>query len=89
MNSREPLSVEAIARLTVPTEPYLSCDECFDRADGYVEALVHGDPPDDPAMRTHLAACPACAEEVQSLLELAREDLTDDGDWPGSPVAPA
>lgn len=80
MNSREPLSAEAIARLTVPTEPYLSCDECFERADGYVEALVHGDAPDDPAMLTHLAACPACAEEVQSLLELVREDRPDHGE---------
>jgi hypothetical protein len=81
MNSREPLSPEAIARLTVPTEPYLSCDDCFERADSYVEALVHGAAPAyDPAMRTHLAACPACAEEVESLLELAGEDEPRPGD---------
>jgi hypothetical protein len=77
MKSSEPLSPEAVARLTVPTEPYLSCDECFARSDSYVEALVRGDTPDDPAMRTHLAACPACAEEVRSLLELARADASE------------
>jgi hypothetical protein len=83
MNSREPLRPDAIARLTVSTEPYLSCDDCFERSDGYVEALLRGaDPGHDPAMRVHLAACPACAEELESLLELARADgpdVPDDG----------
>jgi len=30
---------QAIARLIADTSPYLSCDECFERLDEYVESL--------------------------------------------------
>jgi hypothetical protein len=70
-----PLSEIAARRLTLDTEPYLSCDDCFDQVDGYVEALL-SDPDhssDQPAMRTHLAGCAACAEEARSLIGLVAE----------------
>ena len=72
-----PLSPQTARRLTLDTEPFLSCDDCFDLVDSYVEALLT-DPDRDhdlPAMRTHLAGCAACAEEAQSLLCLvAKQD---------------
>jgi anti-sigma factor RsiW len=64
--------------LTLDTEPYLSCVECFDRMDAYVEALLANPDHDDKRMRVHLDACPACAEEAASLLLLVAED---DGRW--------
>ena len=65
------LTSEQAHRLTLDTEPYLSCDECFDLMDRHVEALRR-DPDAQPApgMGVHLAGCPACAEEADSLLEL-------------------
>jgi len=69
------LSAEAARRLTLPTDPWLSCEGCFERMDTFVEALLANSPTaDDAAMRVHLAGCPACAEELESLLALAAED---------------
>lgn len=42
--------------------------------DAYVEALLAEPEHDDEAMRTHLTACPACAEEAESLLQLVAAD---------------
>jgi len=55
------------------TEPYLSCDDCFDLVDRYVEALLSDPGHDLPAMRIHLAGCAACAEEARSLLGFVAE----------------
>jgi len=68
IQAHKPLSEHAAQRLTLDTEPYLSCDECFDLVDSYVEALLADPDHDQLAMRTHLAGCAACAEEARSLL---------------------
>jgi hypothetical protein len=68
-----PLSAQEARRLTLDTEPYLSCDDCFTHVDGYVEALLSDPDHDDPAMRTHLAGCAACAEETRSLIQFVAE----------------
>ena len=54
----------------------LTCEECFDQVDRYVELELSGADADAlvPAMREHLQGCPACAEEHQSLVALARAD---------------
>jgi hypothetical protein len=84
-HAHAPLSAEASRRLTLDTEPYLSCDDCFDLVDRYVEALL-GDPDRPMAdmadvadvaemapMRTHLRGCAACAEEAASLIAFVAE----------------
>lgn len=68
-----PLSLQAARSLTLDTEAYLSCDDCFDQVDGYVEALLSDPDHDLPAMRTHLAGCAACAEEARSLIGFVAE----------------
>jgi hypothetical protein len=74
------LSAEAARRLTLATDPWLSCEGCFDRMDAFVEAVLAGSPAaDDAAMRAHLAGCPACAEELESLLVLVAEEAGTDG----------
>jgi uncharacterized protein YihD (DUF1040 family) len=65
-----------LLRLLGPSENELGCDECFDELDVYVELELRGADADAavPGMRAHLAGCPACAEEHESLralLELA------------------
>ena len=65
-----------IARLLGPPEPEILCDECFAKLDVYVDAEVgHADPDATvPGMLAHLAGCPACSEEYESLRVLVLQD---------------
>ena len=63
------LTGQAARLLTLSTEPWLSCADCFRLLDSYVEALL-ADGTRPPAMAVHLAGCAACAEEAESLLLL-------------------
>jgi hypothetical protein len=56
-----------------PVGPEVTCDECFERLDEYVEGR------DVPGMAAHLEGCPACREDYESLLALVRDE---DGDAP-------
>lgn len=67
-----------IARLLGPDGPELSCEACFALLDRYVD-LEHtaGAAAADaqvPGMRAHLAGCPACAEDHESLREYVAGD---------------
>jgi hypothetical protein len=66
----------ALERLLGPAEPEVGCDECFDQLDRYVELELAGRDADAavPGLRAHLAGCPACREEHESLLALAGGD---------------
>ncbi|MDT0203098.1 hypothetical protein [Nocardioides sp. AE5] len=71
MNHHEPrLTAAAIDGLLLDTSPYLSCDDCFDQIDTYVERLLADPEHRDLPMQVHLRACGACAEEAEALLEL-------------------
>jgi RNA polymerase sigma-70 factor (ECF subfamily) len=61
-----------IARLSGPSSPELSCDECFEQLDRYVELELAGSDADAtiPGMRAHLEGCSACAEDHLSLRTL-------------------
>jgi hypothetical protein len=53
-----------------PGGPELTCEECFERLDEFVELEIgHADAEAAvPGMRAHLEGCPACAEDHESLL---------------------
>lgn len=68
------LSAETIASLLADTTPYLSCDDCFDKVDEYVERRLADPQHHDAALEAHLAGCGACAEEADALLELLTSD---------------
>jgi hypothetical protein len=72
MSDTDPL----IARLLGPAEPELTCEQCFDHLDEYVELSLSGADADGqvPGMRAHLEGCPACAEEAASLRALIASD---------------
>ncbi len=57
------------AALLGPAEPELTCEQCFAQLDRYVDIPLAGADPDHavPGMRAHLAGCPACAEDHDSL----------------------
>ena len=61
-----------LERLLGPTGYEVSCDECFELLDQYVELEIKGANADEriPGLRNHLAGCPACREEHDSLLAL-------------------
>ncbi|PKW00249.1 hypothetical protein ATK30_0346 [Amycolatopsis echigonensis] len=69
-----PLTPAQADSLAAVSEPWLSCDECFDQIDGYVDGLFQDERDPAEAMRVHLARCPACCEEAESLISLAAED---------------
>ena len=71
MNDRHDLD-DAIRRVLGPAEAELGCDACFELLDRYVELEVAGAGADAavPGLRAHLAGCPACREEHDSLLAL-------------------
>ena len=58
-----------LARLTGPAGPQLSCEECFEQLDRYVELELAGADADAavPGMRSHLDGCSACEEDHESL----------------------
>ena len=57
-----------------PGEPEVTCEQCFELLDQYVDLEAHGEDADAklPGMRAHLAGCPACHEDHESLLALVR-----------------
>ena len=78
MTAYLPFGDEAIARLTANTEPWLSCDDCFEQVDSAVEHVLGSVAPLTEPFRVHLRGCAACLEEAQSLAALIAEqyDLT-------------
>ncbi len=65
-----------ISALLGPAEPEISCEQCFDELDRYVERELAGADADAlvPGMRAHLVGCPACREDHDSLLDLVKRD---------------
>jgi hypothetical protein len=61
---------ELLNSLLGPDEPELTCEQCFDLLDEYVELELQGGDADAdiPGMRAHLSGCPACHEDHESLL---------------------
>jgi hypothetical protein len=61
-----------LERLLGPTGYEVSCDECFELLDQYVELEIEGADADEriPGLRNHLDGCSACREEHDSLLAL-------------------
>jgi hypothetical protein len=59
-----------LARILGPAEPEITCEECFDELDRYVELELGGADAEAavPGMRPHLTGCPACSEDHDSLL---------------------
>ncbi|EMY35881.1 hypothetical protein D477_001709 [Arthrobacter crystallopoietes BAB-32] len=68
------LTPEAAARLTLDPGPWLSCDDCFEQMDEFVDRLLTDGPTGMPALHAHLAGCGACGEEARSLLLLVAAD---------------
>jgi hypothetical protein len=68
-----------LSRLLGPAGPELSCEECFDQLDRYVELELVGADADCaiPGMREHLEGCSACAEDRDSLRQLLLSEASE------------
>jgi hypothetical protein len=60
---------KVLRALLGPEGPELSCEECFEQLDRYVELELAGSHADEaiPGMEAHLEGCPACHEDHASL----------------------
>jgi len=65
-----------IAALLGPGEPELTCEQCFEQLDRYVDLACSGADADRavPGMRAHLTGCPACLEDHASLVAFVSAD---------------
>lgn len=72
------LPEDAVERLLGPAGPEVSCEQCFELLDPFVEIEVEqGQDEADaaiPGMRAHLHGCPACAEDHASLRDLVADE---------------
>jgi hypothetical protein len=67
---------DLLSGLLGPAGPELTCEECFEHLDRYVELELSGHDADIavPGMHAHLKGCPACAEDHDSLHALVLSD---------------
>jgi hypothetical protein len=66
----------ALKRLLGPAGPELTCEECFEHLDRFVEAELAGSAGEATVagMTAHLEGCPACEEDYRSLRALLEAD---------------
>lgn len=74
MNTDDSWTDAVLAHALRPFELWLSCDDCFDRSDAALEALLTSNVPLPADLRAHLIGCPACRDEMESLAELVAAD---------------
>jgi hypothetical protein len=69
-------SADTLARLLGSAGEELTCEECFEQLDRFVELDLSGPEADAvvPGMRAHLEGCQACDEEHTSLLALVQHE---------------
>jgi hypothetical protein len=70
------MSDPRLKALLGPEGPELTCEQCFEHLDRFVEMEISGADPEAavPGMRAHLAGCPACSEDHESLLALVTSE---------------
>ena len=68
--------VQRLRALLGPAGPELTCEECFEELDRFVELELVGADAEAavPGMLAHLEGCPACREDHDSLRALVAGD---------------
>ncbi len=58
-----------LARVLGPVGPEVTCEQCFEVLDQYVDLQLADADADDqlPGMQAHLEGCPACHEDYENL----------------------
>jgi hypothetical protein len=68
------LPSDVVQQMILATEPWLSCDDCFDDLDAVVEGALTRTGTMNEAFRVHLLGCSVCREEATSLATLVAPD---------------
>ena len=78
MSNPEHDELVRLRRVLGPAGPELTCEQCFEQLDVYVELEASGKDAEAavPGMSAHLEGCPACHGDHASLLALVRESQT-------------
>ena len=76
---------QLLKRLLGPVGPEISCEECFEQLDRYVELELSGADADAaiPGMGAHLEGCPACGDDHRSLRALVDAESASPPPAPG------
>jgi hypothetical protein len=66
---------DLINALLGPDGPELTCEACFEELDRYVDLQLAGADAEAavPGMSAHLAGCPACRDDHESLYAFVRQ----------------
>jgi hypothetical protein len=66
-----------LERILGPAGPEVTCEQCFEELDRYVELELAGADTESavPGMAAHLRGCPACSEDHDSLLTYLKIQL--------------
>jgi hypothetical protein len=78
MNEKQRTSDHSLLRRILgPAGPELTCEQCFEELDRYVELELSGADADAavPGMRAHLEGCGACDEDHRSLRALMETEI--------------
>ena len=72
MTDHDDRQERTLDKLLGPTGYQVTCEECFELLDEYVDLEAMGADADArvPGMRAHLDGCPACREDYDSLRAL-------------------
>lgn len=62
---------KVLMSLSITQEEEMTCGECFEEVDQYVDMLREGKSPAEvmPMVKNHIQICPPCREEFEALLE--------------------
>ncbi len=74
MNAQESWTAALLAQVGNRFEPWMSCDETFDRSDSVLGDFLDRGMPLPEAFGAHLAGCSACRDEFETLVELVARD---------------
>ena len=76
MSASDHRNDETLERVLGPTGFEVTCEQCFELLDQYVDLELSGADADShlPGLREHLDGCPACREDHESLRALVVSD---------------
>lgn len=74
MSTRDSLTAALLQQVSDTFEPWMSCDESFDRSDSFLGDFLDRDLPLPAAFAAHLNGCGACRDEFETLVELVAAD---------------
>lgn len=74
MTTKDSLTTALLQQISDRLEPWMSCDESFDRSDSILGDFLDRGLPLPAAFAAHLAGCGACRDEFETLVELVAAD---------------